>query len=256
MSSPLFNSLVVALVVTQALAAQEPAVDVPNVIVPEIEFSGPANLNVLTIRPDGQLVVVEDPFSEPLTLPQPVIAPAIPVPAATSTLRRTGSQRISQPLPQGYVARDKNGDGQIGLYEWDRAKYAEFAKLDRNGDGFLTAQELGAKSTAVQSRLRLGPDKPALPNPGNLTAYNSKIGETFTFTVTGQASGSIWGTGTYTTDSSLATAAVHSGVLKDGETGNVRVSIIQSPSQFMASTANGVTSSPWQAFSAAYTVSR
>lgn len=45
-------------------------------------------------------------------------------------------------LPAEFVARDKNGDGQIAMYEWDRKKYSEFAKLDKNGDGFLTPAEL------------------------------------------------------------------------------------------------------------------
>ena len=59
----------------------------------------------------------------------------------------SGKSRFAPSLPAEYKARDKNGDGQIGLYEWDRAKYAEFAKLDKNGDGFLTASELLAKNT-------------------------------------------------------------------------------------------------------------
>lgn len=50
-------------------------------------------------------------------------------------------------LPEEYRALDKNGDGQIGLYEWNRAKFAEFRKLDKNNDGFLTPKELGAKPT-------------------------------------------------------------------------------------------------------------
>ena len=58
----------------------------------------------------------------------------------------SGKSRFAPSLPPEYLARDKNGDGQIGLYEWDRAKYAEFAKLDKNGDGFLTAAELLSKS--------------------------------------------------------------------------------------------------------------
>ena len=52
-------------------------------------------------------------------------------------------------LPEAYRAFDKNGDGQIGLYEWDRAKYAEFRKLDKNHDGFLTPQELAVKGSAT-----------------------------------------------------------------------------------------------------------
>lgn len=66
----------------------------------------------------------------------------------TSSFRNSlGKSRFAPALPAEYKARDKNGDGQIGLYEWDRAKYAEFMKLDKNGDGFLTAAELLAKST-------------------------------------------------------------------------------------------------------------
>ena len=65
----------------------------------------------------------------------------------TGTRRGTsGKSRFAPRLPADYQTRDKNGDGQIGLYEWDRAKYAEFAKLDKNGDGFLTAAELLSKS--------------------------------------------------------------------------------------------------------------
>lgn len=46
-----------------------------------------------------------------------------------------------------------------------------------------------------------------------MIAYREKTGETYTFLVTGTTSGSIWGTGTYTDDSDLAAAAVHSGLI-------------------------------------------
>lgn len=55
-------------------------------------------------------------------------------------------------LPEIYRALDKNKDGQIGLYEWERAKYAEFRKLDKNKDGFLTPQELGGTATAAATK--------------------------------------------------------------------------------------------------------
>ena len=73
-----------------------------------------------------------------------------PATGSPTGTRRTsaGKSRFAPKLPAEYQARDKNGDGQIGLYEWDRAKYAEFVKLDKNGDGFLTAAELLSKNTA------------------------------------------------------------------------------------------------------------
>jgi hypothetical protein len=45
-------------------------------------------------------------------------------------------------LPEQYRARDKDKDGQIGMYEWPRSDYANFRKLDLNRDGFLTPEEL------------------------------------------------------------------------------------------------------------------
>src|ERR1700710_91297 len=49
----------------------------------------------------------------------------------------------------------------------------------------------------------------ALPDPGNLTDYRDKVGQTFVFTVTGASDGSVYGDGVYTDDSQIATAAVH-----------------------------------------------
>ncbi|MEI8381146.1 MAG: hypothetical protein WCJ09_13535 [Planctomycetota bacterium] len=68
---------------------------------------------------------------------------AVAVPVVPSVQPRTTRKGYAMPeLPAEFVSRDKNGDGQIGLYEWDRKKFAEFTKLDKNGDGFLTAVEL------------------------------------------------------------------------------------------------------------------
>lgn len=183
----------------------------------------------------------------------PVVPGSIPVPspeAGNGHGRRGSKLRMVPTLPKEFEARDKNGDGQIGMYEWERSKYAEFMKLDKNGDGFLTPQELLGKAAVFGSKSR----QEALPNPGSLVSYGQKVGETFNFTVTGQTSGAVYGTGTYTTDSSLAAVAVHAGVLKEGQTGVVQVTIVAPPAQFAASSANGVTSSAWGSYPAAYTV--
>lgn len=47
-------------------------------------------------------------------------------------------------LPNWFVKLDTDGDGQVGLYEWKLSgrPFQEFEGVDRNGDGFLTAEEL------------------------------------------------------------------------------------------------------------------
>ena len=44
-------------------------------------------------------------------------------------------------LPDEHRSKDKDKDGQIGMYEWSRNDYATFRKLDLNGDGFITPLE-------------------------------------------------------------------------------------------------------------------
>ncbi len=95
-----------------------------------------------------------------------------------------------------------------------------------------------------------------LPNPGTMSQYTNRIGETFYFEVVGQVSSSIWGTEVYTYDSDLATAAVHMGVLKPEQRGIVKVTMVTSPETHRASTLNGVTSSNWGPYSASFTVER
>ena len=80
--------------------------------------------------------------------------------------------------------------------------------------------------------------------PSTLTGYRNKVGQTFTFTVTGVGSGRIWGGQNliYTDDSPLAVAAVHSGALRAGETGEVSVEILSGQSSYPSINRNGITS--------------
>jgi hypothetical protein len=124
-------------------------------------------------------------------------------------------------------------------------QYTRDAKLDEA----VAIRDLIRKLKAVDLDLR--------PDPGSLSNYSQLIGHTFHFEVTGATSGgSVWGTEVYTYDSRLAVAAVHSGALKDGETGIVEVTLLQSPAPHTGSTANGVTTSSWGVYSASYTVKR
>jgi hypothetical protein len=132
------------------------------------------------------------------------------------------------------------------------------------GDGLkvLTAQ-FGEQRLRFADVLSLGEpiveaeptaSKNAIPNPGSLHAYQAMIGQTLTFRVTGNPTGSIWGTDMYTLDTQLATAAVHAGVLKPGETGDVKVQILGPQPAFMGSVRHGVSSSDYGAYPGAYRV--
>ncbi|HZT79742.1 MAG TPA: LCCL domain-containing protein [Gemmataceae bacterium] len=95
-----------------------------------------------------------------------------------------------------------------------------------------------------------------LPDPGNLVNYQNQIGQKFAFRVTGALVGNCWGSDVYTTDSTLAVAAVHAGVVRPGQTGVVKVMILASPPAFQGSTRNGVTTANYGAYRGAYQIIR
>ena len=92
------------------------------------------------------------------------------------------------------------------------------------------------------------------PDPGNLTKYRGKNNQTYQFQVTGSINGTVYGTGIYTDDSSLSTVAVHAGLLKSGEVGIVKVTILRGQSKYTSSTQNGVTSRPYGQWGGSYSV--
>lgn len=96
----------------------------------------------------------------------------------------------------------------------------------------------------------------ALSDPGTLTAYAQKKGETLHIQVTGRTEGSVWGTDLYTLDSTLAAAAVHAGILKEGETAVVKVTIQAGLPAYKGSIRNGVTSSDWGTYEGSYKVEK
>jgi hypothetical protein len=98
------------------------------------------------------------------------------------------------------------------------------------------------------------PDIIPIADPGNLVSYRDHTGEVLYFQVTGSTQGSVWGTDVYTDDSSLATAAVHAGVLEPEETGIVMVSILPGDSGYTGTTRNGVTSRNYGSWSGSFAV--
>jgi hypothetical protein len=81
--------------------------------------------------------------------------------------------------------------------------------------------------------------------PTDLRSLEGRVDESFFFQVTGEVHGSLWGTDIYTSDSWLGTACVHAGILQPGESGVVKVTMVQPLAVFQGTTRNGVTSSAW-----------
>ena len=77
--------------------------------------------------------------------------------------------QFARQLPEQWQPLDRDGDRQIGLYEWDRTKRPEFFRRDLNNDGFLTPRELhssvvsgsqAAPAVAVTSSAAAGSSTP------------------------------------------------------------------------------------------------
>jgi beta-glucosidase len=97
---------------------------------------------------------------------------------------RSNAERTA-PLPVGlpdwFNTLDTDHDMQIGLYEWKASgrPVAEFLKMDRNNDGFLTPQEVQSYvSSSRPSVLRpksgvAGPTPGSTPAPSSVSATNS-----------------------------------------------------------------------------------
>jgi LCCL domain/Putative Ig domain len=118
----------------------------------------------------------------------------------------------------------------------------------------LTATNaLGA--TTARLTLVIGAAVATANAPANLVGYRGKNGQTFQFTLTGAAAGTVWGSDYYTDDSTLARAAVHAGVVAVGETKLVTVTLLGGQAGYAASTRNGVTTASWPAWPGSYAFS-
>ena len=133
-----------------------------------------------------------------------------------------------------------------------------YAGSMRNG---ITTTDFGAwegsfKVEAVKGRSPRGaaPKPRVMADPGTLVAFRGQNGKSFLFEITGQNTGTVWGTGVYTDDSSLATAAVHAGIVKVGEKAVVKVTILPAEQQYTGSDHNGITSNDWSDWLGSYRI--
>jgi hypothetical protein len=87
----------------------------------------------------------------------------------------------------------------------------------------------------------------------DMTSFTTAdIGKIYKMTITGAGGGSIWGTDIYTSDSYVAAAAVHAGVLTVGQTKEVYIKVVQGLSEYIGSTRNGVSTSGYGGWDLSY----
>lgn len=81
-----------------------------------------------------------------------------------------------------------------------------------------------------------------------------RVGDTATIECSkGGPARSVWGTDTYTADSSICSAAVHKGVITLDAGGKVTIQVTAGQASYKGSTANGVTSSDYGTYPMSYT---
>jgi len=85
------------------------------------------------------------------------------------------------------------------------------------------------------------------------TSLNGKDGETLTLACSpGGAERSVWGSDIYTSDSSICTAAVHSGLITYQQGGTVTVELRPGRTIYGCSDRNGVTTSPYGTYQSSF----
>jgi hypothetical protein len=121
-----------------------------------------------------------------------------------------------------------------------------------------TAVTGGGHTTTSADNSNSGPSSPPAPPAvkgtptsweAKATSLNGKDGETFTLACSpGGTEHSVWGSDIYTADSSICTAAVHSGLITYQQGGAVTIELRPGRTIYGCSERNGVTTSPYGSY--------
>jgi LCCL domain len=147
------------------------------------------------------------------------------------------------------------GSTRHGVTSADYGAWAGSYRLD----GAATRSTSGSSSDlSLRAPRDLGLYVPA--DPWSVSRYlqslRGEIGSSFTMEVEGSVSSSVWGTDVYTDDSSIASAAVHAGILGVGERGLVKVTILAGQDNYIGSDRHGVKSEAFGRWDGSFRIER
>jgi hypothetical protein len=109
--------------------------------------------------------------------------------------------------------------------------------------GTTTAPSPSAAQTPAAPATATAPTATTDPWRLNATGLRDQIGETFTYQCSPNGSpGTIWGTDTYTDDSSICTSAVHAGLITLTGGGQVTIEVTPGQDSYEGTDRNGITS--------------
>lgn len=154
----------------------------------------------------------------------------------------------------GLITTVKGGTVTIEI----RAGQASYKGTDQNG---VTSHDWGAYNSSfifISGVANPGQQPDAQSIQGNwntqANAYERKSGQRFTFyfPAGGTISSRVWGTDIYTDDCSIASAAVHAGLITAAKGGTVTIEIRAGQSAYKGSLRNGVQSKDWGAFGGSF----
>jgi hypothetical protein len=90
--------------------------------------------------------------------------------------------------------------------------------------------------------------------PRTMLEHCGRIGRAWHFRVVGDTEGPVWGTDVYTGDSSVASAAVHAGLVEPGASAVLRVVVVEPPERFEGSLRHGVASRDYERYDTAFRI--
>ncbi len=170
----------------------------------------------------------------------------------------TGIYTIDSNLSAAAVHAEILSPGQKGLVKVNILPgQSSYTGSSRNGVSTANYPAYPA-SYSVEAARDTGPVTEMSLDPGSMAVYpGAAAGQTLVLWIKGRKSGgSIWGSDVYTSDSALGLAAVHAGVLADGESAPVIVKVLPGQTSYTGSSRNGVSTAGYGAWGLSYSLER